>query len=489
LNLRWSFPHTRFRGELFQPLRHLSAACCFIQVSKRATHFQPSCASAFLRVCYTAQADMDVRKGKARKPFLRVLCILTGLSLGLLVPTRCDAYSVLAHEALIDSAWDDAIKPLLLSRFPDATPEQLKEAHGYAYGGAVIQDMGYYPFGSKLFSDLVHYVRSGDFVEALLHDAKSLDDYAFALGALAHYAADNEGHRIGTNHAVPILYPQLRKKYGDVITYDQNPAAHLKTEFGFDVLQVARGHYAPDDYHDRIGFQVSEPLLEQAFEETYSIPMHSIFTNYDLAVGTYRLGVGSTIPAMTKVAWQLKKSDIQKDHPGETRQQFLYHLSRASYRHDWGSNYKEPGFGTRLLAFIIKIIPKIGPFSALSFKTPTPAAEALFMQSFTAAGKQYEALVKTQHATGHVDLINDNFDVGAVTGPGEYPLADITYANLLDRLASSHFANVSPELRATVLDFYKDPNAPDAMKKKKKTWLKLQAELDELKAAQTKAGD
>jgi zinc dependent phospholipase C len=421
--------------------------------------------------------------------FHRCFCVLTALLLFLLAPTRCCAYSVLAHEALIDSAWDDAIKPLLLSRFPDATPEQLKEAHAYAYGGAVIQDMGYYPFGSKLFSDLVHYVRSGDFVEALLRDATTLDDYAFALGALAHYAADNNGHRIATNRAVPLLYPKLRKKYGDVITYDQNPAAHLKTEFGFDVLQVARGSYAPDDYHDRIGFQVSKPLLQQAFEETYSIPMQSIFTNYDLALGTYRLGVGSTIPAMTKVAWQIKKTDIQKEHPGETRAQFLYHLSRTSYRHDWGSNYKAPGLGTRLFAFLIRIIPKVGPFSALSFKTPTPAAEALFVQSFNTASDEYERLVKAQHSTGQLNLINDNFDVGSVTGPGEYPLADSTYADLLDRLASNHFANVSPELRAAVLDFYKDPNAPYVTKKNKKAWLKVQSQLDALKALQTSVGD
>ncbi|MFZ1035236.1 MAG: zinc dependent phospholipase C family protein, partial [Candidatus Acidiferrales bacterium] len=108
----------------------------------------------------------------------------------------------------MDSAWDDAIKPLLLQRFPDATHEQLKEAHSYAYGGSVIQDLGYYPFGSHFFSDLVHYVRTGDFVQALLRDSSNLDEYAFALGALAHYAADNEGHRLAVNKSVPMLYPR-----------------------------------------------------------------------------------------------------------------------------------------------------------------------------------------------------------------------------------------------------------------------------------------
>src|ERR1700676_502518 len=158
-------------------------------------------------------------------------------------PARSAAYAVLAHEAIINSAWDTSIRPLLLKRFPDATKEELKEAHGYAYGGAIIQDMGYYPHGSKFFSDLTHYVRSGDFILALLRDAKDLDGYAFALGALSHYAADNDGHLIGVNQAVPILYPKLKKKYGDSVTYEKDPLAHVKTEFGFDVLEVAQGRY------------------------------------------------------------------------------------------------------------------------------------------------------------------------------------------------------------------------------------------------------
>src|ERR1700728_4245927 len=190
------------------------------------------------------------------------------------------AYSVLTHEAIVDAAWDDAIRPALLKRFPNATTEDLKNAHAFAYGGCAIQDMGYYPFGSKFFSDLVHYVRTGDFIEALLRDSNNINDYAFALGALAHYAADNNGHRIAVNRAVPLLYPKLRRKYGDVVTYDENPAAHLKTEFGFDVLQVAKGRYASDAYRDRIGFLVPKDLLARAFEETYSLDLDSVLSNY-----------------------------------------------------------------------------------------------------------------------------------------------------------------------------------------------------------------
>src|SRR5580704_15304809 len=220
--------------------------------------------------------------------FPRLKAISLALILLFLNPANSDAYSVLSHEAVVDSAWDDAIKPLLLKRFPDSTPEELKEAHSYAYGGSVIQDLGYYPFGSHFFSDLVHYVRTGDFVQALMRDSSTLDEYAFALGALAHYAADNEGHRLAVNRSVPLLFPKLRRKYGDVVTYDESPSAHLKTEFGFDVVQIARGRYGSDAYHDYIGFQVSKELLDRAFMETYSLDLKSIFTDYDLALGTYR---------------------------------------------------------------------------------------------------------------------------------------------------------------------------------------------------------
>ena len=176
--------------------------------------------------------------------FARLCALMLALFLSAGLPAQTAAYAVLSHEAIIDSVWDTNIRPLLLKRFPEATAEELKEAHGYAYGGAIIQDMGYYPHGSHFFSDLTHYVRSGDFILALLRDAKDLDGYAFALGALSHYAADNDGHRIAMNRAVPVLYPKLKKKYGDTVTYEDDPLAHVKTEFGFDVLEIAQGRYA-----------------------------------------------------------------------------------------------------------------------------------------------------------------------------------------------------------------------------------------------------
>lgn len=413
---------------------------------------------------------------------VRAFAVTIALVLFLGCPIESAAYAVLAHEAVIDSAWDTNIRPLLLKRFPEATREQLKEAHGYAYGGAIIQDMGYYPHGSFFFSDLTHYVRSGDFVVALLRDSKDLDGYAFALGALAHYAADNEGHAIGVNRAVPLLYPKLKKKYGDTVTYEDDPLAHVKTEFGFDVLEVARGRYAPDSYHDFIGFGVSVPLLEQAFQETYGLDLKSVLTDEDKVLGSYRHDVSQLLPKATRVAWSLKKDEIMKDQPGITKKKFLYNLSRASYQKNWGTQYYPPTFGERFLALLVRILPKIGPLRVLQLKTPTPAAQKLFEASFNTTLDRYRQLL-TQVGAGQVNLPNENFDTGEIPEPGKYRLDDTTQAKLLDALAKQNFSGASPEVRAELLQYYGHPDAPYATKRKPKDWAKLQAQLEQLKKA------
>ncbi len=301
------------------------------------------------------------------KSFSLSVRVLLGLILGIWCASNCSGYSVLTHEAIIDAAWKDNIVPVLLERFPNATAEQLLQAHAYAYGGVIIQDMGYYPFGNDFFSDLTHYVRSGDFVLALIEESTDLNEYAFALGALAHYAADASGHPIATNHAVAMMYPALAKKYGPVVTYEENPSAHMKVEFGFDVDQVAEGHYAPKAYHDFIGFEVSKPVLERAFARTYSVNMSSIFFGVDLAIGSYRHAVSTVIPRTTKVAWHLKRREIQNSDHSETKAKFIYNISNSGYRKEWGGDYEKPGFFARFKAFLSHLVPKIGPFSALAF--------------------------------------------------------------------------------------------------------------------------
>ncbi len=392
---------------------------------------------------------------------------------------ECVGYSVLTHEAIIDAAWQEDIVPVLLSRFPDATAEQLVEAHAYAYGGAIIQDMGYYPFGSQFFSDLTHYVRSGDFVLALIAESHNLNEYAFALGALAHYAADTTGHPLATNLSVAIMYPKLAKQYGPVVTYDEKPSAHAQVEFGFDVDQVAEGNYASRAYHDFIGFEVSEPVLERAFADTYCIDMSSVFLSVDAAIGSYRHAVSTVIPRTTRVAWHMKRHQIQNSHPNEVRSQFIYNVSHSEYRKDWGKTYEEPGIPARIKAFFLHLVPKVGPFSALAFHPPTPAVEQLYMHSFNETLKNYRALLVAQRE-GHLQLPNDNFDTGELTEPTAYPFTDQTYAKLLAKVSAKP---ISETLRSDILAFYADLDAPFATKKDPKAWHDVLDELDKLKAS------
>jgi len=389
-------------------------------------------------------------------------------------------YSVLTHEEIVDLLWLDEIRPLLLKKYPGLTEEQIKQAHAYAYGGAVIQDLGYYPFGSVEFSDLVHYVRSGDFVLAMLKESQDQNEYAFALGALAHYASDITGHP-AVNHAVAIEYPKLRAKFGDSVRYAQDKPAHLKTEFGFDTVQVAKKRYAPESYHDFIGFQVSKPLLERTFLVVYGVELKDILTHEDLAVGTYRWAVSQLIPKMTQVALQAHKKQWIREHPNFAKKQFLYHLSRSSYEKEWGKDYTKPGCGTRILAAVLRFMPKIGPFKGLAFINPTAQTEDLYIKSIDATVVQYRTYLKGERS-GKLALPNADFDTGQPTKPAEYSLTDDTYAKLLSQLAKRNFAGTSAELRANILDFYSDPSPPIHTKLDKRAWSEVLEALDKLKA-------
>jgi len=394
--------------------------------------------------------------------------------------STASAYSVLTHEAIIDSTWDSAIRPLLLRRFPSATADELKQAHAYAYGGCIIQDLGYYPFGSKFFSNLTHYVRSGDFVLNLIRDSQDLNDYAFALGALSHYAADNNGHPMAVNRAVPLFYPKLGLKFGKQVTYAEDPPSHAKTEFAFDVFQAAKGRYASAAYKEFIGFEVATPLLDRAFQDTYGIRLENVFMNVDLAVGSYRRAVGSVLPTLTRVAWQIRKQEIRKDAPSVTRKTFLYNLSRSSYEKNWGGTYRRPGIRSKLLTSVFRIMPKVGPLSPLSFKRLTPETEKLYMISFNSTIDHYRELLADQNA-GDLELPNDNLDVGGFTAAGEYSLTDATYSELLHKL-HGHYTEMPQVLRNDVLAYYNDLSLPISTKSNSGDWARVLKELGELQS-------
>jgi len=423
--------------------------------------------------------NVNWRRGAGRA--LAVVFMVLASSAGL------PAYSVLTHEEIVDLLWHDEIRPLVVHRFPGLNDDQMKEAHAYAYGGSVIQDLGYYPFGSKEFSDLVHYVRSGDFVRELLLESQDADEYAFALVALSHYASDIDGHP-AVNQAVAIEYPKLRRKYGPFVLYAQDRTAHLKTEFGFDTLQVAKNRYAPEQYHDFIGFQVSVPLLERVFPFVYGLPLKDVLTHEDLAVGSYRWAISRLIPEMTQVALQVHKKELVREKSNSAKKEFLYHLSRSDYERYWGKGYTKPGLGTRILSTILRLVPKVGPFKGLGFNNPTPHTEDLYIKSIDRTVDDYSALLKEAGANKLV-LANRDLDSGNMTRAAEYSLADETYAALLAKLSADKFAGTSLELRENILAFYADSSAPIETRKDAGRWQAVQTNLALLKTAAAPASD
>ena len=388
---------------------------------------------------------------------------------------------MLSHEAIIDAAWDAHIKPLLVKRFPQATAEDLKRAHANVYGGCIIQDMGYYPFGNHQFSDLVHYVRSGDFIVNLLKEAHTLEEYGFALGALAHYAADTRGHSIAVNRAVPLEFPKLERKFGPLVTYADDPTSHMRVEFSFDVVQVAHGNYAPQAYHDFIGFEVAKEVLERAFYDTYALKLDSMFRDLDLALNTYRHTVSALIPQVTRVTWKVKASELRKSQPTITKRSFVYNLSRARYHKEWDGRYQSPGPGSWILGILVRILPKIGPLKALAFKPPTQQTESMFETSFNSTLTEYRRLLADE-GTGRLALENRNFDTGNPVRPGEYKLADRVYAKLARELAALNPPPDNPALLRNVRDFFKDLNAPNAEKKESGEWQRTIVAVEKLRA-------
>ena len=417
------------------------------------------------------------RSRPAFKADLRQLFLLTFLLFG--GARTSSAYSLLTHEELVDVVWKDQVQPLLLKRFPTATSAQLRQAHAYAYGGCLIQDIGYYPFGSKFFSDLTHYVRTGDFITNLLRESADLDQYAFALGALAHYCSDNSGHPL-INRAGALAFPKVRAEFGESVTYENAPRAHIRTEFGFDMTQVSKSRYTSDQYHDFIGFKVSRPLLERAFFETYGLQLEEVMPHVDLAIGTFRFAVSRVIPEMTRAALTVHHPEMVKDAPNFNERQFLFNLSRAEYEKEWGKEYRKPGFFTRVLGFVLRLVPRIGPLKALDVEIPTTEMEDLYFKSINQTLQNYRVLLHRVDE-GNFQLPNNNCDTGRPTRLGEYALGDETQAWLLEQLFKRGFGGVQPDVRESLLTFYDSAPPPKLTRKTQKSWRRTASELEVLR--------
>lgn len=408
------------------------------------------------------------------------------------------AYSVLSHEALIDAVWDGTIVPLLSSRYPDATPADIHRARAYAYGGCVIQDLGYYPFGNHLFSNLTHYVRSGDFVEALLRDSQNVDDYAFALGALSHYVADNTGHPLAVNLSVAQLFPKLRAAYGNRVTYEESPHAHIMTEFSFDVVQVTGAGYLPRTYHNFVGFNVPEPLLNRAFEDTYGLKLGGLFWFEGLSLKVYKASASEIVPQLGQDLWRHEHSKLYRIDPQIVTARFSYRLSPQNYQRpagrrsrrfrpwtwQWRSTARRANVQliSKVVVSFIEVMPKVGGLRTLQFRPPTVPVQELFIKGFDVTVARYDSDLAKLGKRDDLVLPEENLDTGAPPEAGQYFLADESYAQLLNDLAKHHFRGLSPELRQNILAFYSNLDAPFATKSSPRKWRRTVRELDALKS-------
>lgn len=380
-----------------------------------------------------------------RQIFLFLCCMVV------FTPVR--GFSILAHEAIIDAAWADQIKPLLLKKYPAANNADLKQAYAYTYGGSLVADMGYVPFGSPYFTNLLHYVRSGDFVTTLIDEAQTLDEYAFALGAMSHYMADKYGHALATNLSVAIDYPELQKKFGDVITYDDDHTSHSRIEFAFDVIQTAKGNYASIAYHNFIGFEIATPVLQRAFQKVYGQALGTVFPNFESSIGNFRWGVQNLFPELARVAKLSDKAGLKISRKEVTRESFTLRMPQASFDQRRGTPYARTGFIALSLARLIAGLPKIGPLKKMGFKYPGVTCEEMFLQSTDSIMINYDAAL-TRVAGGTLTLANIDYDTGKPSVLNEYALADLTYIEWVAKLQNDERALVTPSLLQNILAFY-----------------------------------
>ena len=415
-----------------------------------------------------------------RKTLYKALALL----LLLLITTQGTPYSVQTHEEIIDLAWKNSILPVILKHFPNLTDAQINEAHAYAYGGSAIQDFGYYPFGNAFFSDLTHYVRSGDFVISLLRNAQTPDDLAFAIGSLSHYIGDNIGHSYAINHAVPIEFPKLAQRYGPIVNYAEGPHQHVQTEFAFDINQLSKERFAPSRYLKHVGLEVPRPLLRTAFYETYGLNLPDIIGTKETSIRVYRFAVRSFLPNIARAQTILHKNSFPQDTPSDDLTQLQTELLQIATEDNWQQYRHKPGFGSHLYAGFIYIVPKVGVLKMLDIRGPNVQTEDLYIHSINRSLKALRLVMANYDRIDHY-ISNRDLDTGVVVKPGGYPLTDKTYAKLLAELTRNPTRPIPIQLKHDIQDYYADPLAPTTTKKDPKQWAAVQANLKTLDTMKT----
>jgi hypothetical protein len=395
------------------------------------------------------------------------------------------AYSMLTHEEIIDLTWADSIQPLLLKRYPNLTPDQIRDAHAFAYGGCVIQDLGYYPFGKPSFSNLLHYVRTGDFIRALFRESKGPNDVAFAIGALSHYLGDTIGHPQAVNLAVGKSFPELAAKYGPNVNYAEGEHQHVRAEFAFDINDIAKHRLAPEKYLNHVGFAVPVPLLTRAFYDTYGLDLAKVLKKRNPKLRGYRYAVRTLLPRVAYAETLLYRKRMPPDAPSPALDEFTKEVAALSAANNWPAYRRHAGIGTRLLAGFIFILPKVGPLSDLALRGPTPSAEQDYVNSLmhtTDVLRQTLAKATTSDGLPNLDL-----DTGALALPGTYSLEDYTYADLLHAMTSDPGTPIPFGIKRDLLAYFADPAQAKYLQRKPAKLAEVKADLPVLQTISTKA--
>jgi hypothetical protein len=384
-------------------------------------------------------------------------------------------YSVLTHEELIDLTWPDSIKPLLLSRYPKLTPAELREARAYAYGGCVIQDLGYYPFGNPLFSKLLHYVRTGDFVRSLFRNSKNANDTAFAIGALAHYFGDTVGHPEAVNRAVASEFPELEAKYGSNVNYAEGPRQHVRAEFAFDINDIVKHRLAPESYLNHIGFQVPVPLLATAFFETYGLRLGKVIGQHRPTMKGYRYSVRTLLPRVAYAETLLYRKRMPADTPGPDLDELNRQIATVAAYDHWIGYRKHAGVGTYLLAGVIYILPKFGPLVDLKLRPPSAAAEQQYVTSMLHTVSALRQTLAAANRSGSIP--NKDLDTGDFVYPGTYSLEDYAYADLLHQMTLDPTSPIPFGIKRDLLAYFADLSKAKYIQADPKRLAQVQADL------------
>ncbi len=421
------------------------------------------------------------------------------LFLVLALPLHVCAYSLLTHEQLIDLTWHDSIVPLLLSHYPNLTQAQLQEARAFAYGGCVIQDIGYYPSGDRMFSNLTHYVRSGDFVVNLFRNATNADELAFAIGALSHYIGDSVGHPYATNIAVPVEFPSLAEKYGKSVSYAEGRHQHVQVEFAFDIDEIAHHRVAPLSYLRHIGLKVSMRQLALAYYQTYGLTDEfSRFRRKRINVPAYRFATRTFIPRIAYAVTLLHRRREPAEPTTKERADYDEQVAKMAATDNWQRYRHHAGIETYMLAGIIFIVPKIGPLKLVAVKGPNEQTEEEYLHSillatdalrrdlhrFTAPSNSGPVSLRQSRGERH-PLVNRDLDTGKVVQPGGYPLTDSTYARLLHQLVLNPTQHIPPGIKEDIQKYYANLDLPITTKKDPAAWAQVQADLATLASMST----